>query len=130
MFERYTTVLEMANFDWCFNCAMGVLEKKNDKKKAFAWIFIQYARIVQEMVKKHTHYTIGDYTCIIKMDSDIFVEWDIPFFKKEKTTARYYEFLTPMFEEHFLNFAQMTTSHYGYAFDKEHNLIITCKVEE
>lgn len=129
MFEKYTTVLEMANIDWCFNCAMSALEKKDDKKKAFAWIFIQYARIAQERIKKHIHYEISDYTCIIKIDHDVFEEWDIPFFKKEKATARYYEFLTPIFEEHFLNFAAMTTSKYGYAFNGEHDLIVACKAE-
>lgn len=130
MLEKYATVLEVSNIDWCYNCASSFLERKGDKKNAFAYIFIQYARLANDRIKKHIHYDIKEYEITIKMDNDIFIEWDLPFFKSKKRKASYYEFLTPLFEEHILTFAKITTSKYRFSFDKENNLYIKCGVNQ
>ena len=125
--ERVTELLSMHPLEWCWPCARAGIQDAQEKYKIFAYLFLLYANEHKDAIQDATTFEAVEDTFIITMKKEIFENWDIEFYERERFMAKYYKFLYWPIREHFLKWAQVGLNpKMGYAF-RDGDLIITVR---
>ena len=101
------TIEEALNYyplDWCFQGAISNPKMHwSVKAKMFIWIFIQYARVLQE--KKELSFYKNESTglLIFEFKKGMLTDWDNEAINTLKYKRRLYKCIIPILEEHFMN---------------------------
>lgn len=129
--EQMAMRLEAFPLDWCYNCAEYSIKNKSNKYKIFAYLFIQYARQRTQFIQdRMTWKPLGSDAFLVIIKKEVFEEWDLSFYEKEKWVARYYNFLYMLIKEHLITHASVSMKdRMGLAF-KDGDLWITVGIKE